>query len=658
MLWTGDGSAVGPLAQEYVVDVNQPLVKANCLEIDEALENATQDPARLRETLRSRGRILYRQLFQPSGGGVLELVRRLRESTEPLLVDSNESVVPWELLHDGEDFLGLVYDLGRRSVVSTQVVDGRTIGPVRRALVVGDTLGDRDKARQEVEEVSRWLRDEQNIACTVLLGAEATLARVIRELADEEEPYDLFHFAGHVSIDPDATGLLAYRKELIDAPALRTLAGRGAPPVVFINGCASAGLTMSVCRSFMLMGARIVVGTRTIVDDAHALCFAKAFYKELQRRVPAGAALRRARLTLAEREADAWAAFVLFGDPGARITTDPRPAPPPKLGAGVEFRFTRDAETLMDRVVTLASARGMATSIELLAGLLETREIRERSTPRIGRQRTALLREALDSLQREDIPAEGTAPATSSKTDGHRRSVTFSDTVSRVMALAYETVTADGRGAIAVDDVAAALLKVGGSTCAEVLELCGISMDQLLAPPGSGVGTAVRNHSTDRAGVRLDGLDAGAMTVVQCARLLAAVKQERVSSYLLLRAFAVTGSAALRHALAQQREDGEKALRQIANLGEPQEREFSRRTLATLESAVSARAQKRKVGSAGESEDVSSGALEETQTQDEAGRVGETELLLALLADPDSSARSALRRLDVDPELVIRALSS
>lgn len=630
-LRTSDELRTGPLEQEYTVDVNQALVKASCAEIDNALENAAADPHRLREVLRTESRLLYNQLLQPPGGSVLELVRRLQESTEPLVVRTNESVVPWELLHDGENFLGLAADLGRRAVVANRVIGGRDIGPVRRALVVGDTLGDLPKAREEVDRISGWLSD-QGIECTVLTGPEATLGRVIRELADEDISHDLFHFSGHVSNAPDATGLLVHRRELIDEPALRTLAGRGGPPVVFINGCASAGLTMSVCRSFMLMGAKSVVGTRAAVDDTSALRFAEAFYGQLRQSVSAGAAVRQARLVLAGQADDSWAAFVLYGDPDTRITTVARPEPAlqkPALPepAPDESGFTPDAVELMGRVQALAAARGLVTSIDLLAGLLETTQIQERSLPRIGHKRLALLREALDRLRGADPEGAGF-----SGVNGYHRDISYSDTVTRVIALANEVVAAAGRRTVSVDDIAAALLRVGGSACADLLELCGISMDQLLAPAGPVRGPAPAGRDRD-PDVALDAFEPRAAGVIQCARLLAAVRHEPVSTYLLLKAFAVTGSEALHRALDGLGADGERALRRLESISGPRSAEFSRRVLSTLE-AASAQA-----------------------PDPERVRVGETEVLLALITDPDSSAGKALRRLGIDPQQVIRNLS-
>lgn len=630
-----DGSAYGPLAQEYPVEVNQDLIRSWCAEIDNALIESREDPDRLRETLRSRGVMLYKQLLHSREGNVPELVRALRGTSDPLVVQTNEDVVPWELLHDGEQFLGLSVDLGRRSVVNSHVTLGRDIGPIRRALIVGDTLGDLPKARDEVERISTWLR-EQGIECNVLLGAEATLPRVIGELAVEETPYDLFHFSGHASSVPEATGLLAHRRELINDLALRTLSGGGAPPVVFINGCASAASTMSVCTSFMLMGAKTVVGTRTAVDDESASQFAQAFYSRLQKRLPAGAALRKSREELAEAGDGSWAAFVLYGDPAARISAERRPrtrkAPPTNT-----FPLTSDATALMKRIGEKTAPRRLATSVDLLEGLLETKEIQERSLPRVGPQRMSLLLLLLETFQKD---ATTTSAGIAEQNGNHSGDVELSDTVSEVMTLANQTVATAGRRSISIDDLAAALLKVGSSTCVDVVELCGITMNDVLAPlPAtdaadqglSATGTTPATSSRSGTVIQLDGLDPRAVAVIQCARLLAAARNEPVSSYLVLKAFALVESQALRQSLEAQGPAGDQALRRIAALGRPRAEEFTRRVLTLLTDVA--------------------------DPGDPAARVDESALLRALLSDSTSSAVSRLSRLGIDAEQVIRALS-
>jgi hypothetical protein len=656
-LKSGDGSVLGPLEQEHTVDVSQDLVKDLCMEIDEALKSTDAAAgAELRESLARLGSLLYDALFPQAGQP--ELMRRLRESTGPLLVQSNEVLVPWELLHDEGDFLGLRHDMGRRAKVDRPVVSGRSIDQVRRALVVGDTLGDLASAREETERISAWL-SENGVACTVLTGREATLSRVVGELAREQQPYDLFHYSGHVSGVPDAAGLMVHDRKFIGMDALQPLARRGAPPVVFINGCASAdpmldaapraqaeaAQTMNACMAFMVVGAKTVVGTRTAVGDAGALRFAEAFYGQLRDHMEAGTAVRGARALLAEESEGAWASFVLYGDPGVRITTgaesDTVRRAERKKAEPERPEYSAEANGLLRRTRRFGSVRGIVTSVDLLTALLETEKVRERAAARIGAKRLQLLTEVLRQLQSHTPGTgdtgsfhtgsygvngvngvNGTQVANGTQRDGGSGLV-HSDTVERVLEGAEAAVVRDGRAAVGVDDISTAFLETGGGSCAELLQLFGIRPDRLLSPT-----VERRGAQTGDDVFSLDGLSPAAATAVRCARLLAAVKGEKISTYLLLQAFAMTGSEVLQEALAEQGEEGADAYHTLAPLGGARPRDFSRRTLSRLEQTIA----------------------------EADGPVGEEALLIALLTEEDASARRLLQKLGVEPELLIQAL--
>ncbi|MBO1334968.1 CHAT domain-containing protein [Streptomyces sp. VRA16 Mangrove soil] len=704
-LRSGNGSLVGPLEQEHTVPVSQDLVKGLCKEIDETVKYADpQDANGLRDELVRLGGQLYDALFPHTGR--LDLVRRLREATGPLLVQSNESLVPWELLHDEEDFLGLSHDIGRRAKVDGPVVDGRSSDRIGRALIVGDTIGDLAEAREEIARISEWL-GERGVECTVLRGAEATMTRVVGELADKTAPYDLFHYSGHVSGEPDAAGLLVHDRKVIGLDALQPLARRGAPPIVFVNGCASAsGLatldsgsralaqaaqTMNACMSFMMMGAKTVVGTRTPVGDASALKFAEAFYGQLSEQTEAGAAVRGARAELAGEGDATWASFVLYGDPSVRITAKaavPTPTPSPDESRQ-QLRYSPQALELLRTARRFGRMRGLVTSVDLLTALLDTDEVRERAAVRIGSRRlqqlTALLREVQghapagagrhsgdsgDSGEWHpvvDMPtgtngstgatgatgATGTngstgatgatgatgslGAATSTRTDGASVNgasvqsgtgrVAFSDTIARVIEGADAAAVADGRDTVEVDDIAVAFLDTGGGNCGELLRLFGVRPERLLSPTAA---SAERADSDDRR-LDLSALGPGAAAAVRSARLLAATGERRISTSLLLQAFAVAGSEVLRGALAEQGEEGLAAYRRMARLGRPRPSEFYARTRDKLE-RLTAQA-------------TENGAL-----------VGEEALLAELLADEDSTARKMLIKLGVEPELLIQAL--
>lgn len=338
-LWAAGGTVRGALQQVYGVEVNQSLVRDLCQKIDQAAKKALREGTDRRADLTEYGQTLYHHLFRPvRGNAEPELVAGIRRSRSPLLVRTNETLVPWEVLHDGTEFVGLSHDLGQGSVVRDDFVAGRDVGRIERALIVGDPLGDLRAARQEAERIAEWL-ETRGTECTLLLGEQAALVDVVNKLSTTR--FDLLHYCGHVAIMSRAaeSGLMLHRRRLLNESALRTASRMGAPPIVFINGCQSAGPIANLCVSFMTMGAKLVVGTRTEVAEASARRFAEEFYRRLLGGRTAGSAIREARLSLLEEEDGAWASFLLYGDPGLRISGAsalPVPSPaevtPPGIG--------------------------------------------------------------------------------------------------------------------------------------------------------------------------------------------------------------------------------------------------------------------------------------------------------------------------------------
>ncbi|MBZ3904795.1 CHAT domain-containing protein [Streptomyces griseiscabiei] len=670
----GTGRDSPPLEMEYTIPVSRELVTGYRLRIDDALTEAAAwgsepRPGLLRD-LERWGRQLYGQLFPPVQGSAAELVTRLRASTGPLLVRTNRQGVPWELLHDGEDFLGLKYDLGRRMVGKRPVLGGRSVSRVGRALVVGDPDGNLPSAREEVTRVAEWLRG-RGIECTVMVGRDANLIDVVAELASEEAPYDLFHFCGHVGNDTGTTALLMHGRQMLSEVALQGLSATGAPPVTFINGCASAneGELANICMSFMVMGAKSVVGTRTDVADDGAWRFAAEFYDRLLAGEPAGAAVRAARAALRARPDAAWASFILYGDPAASITRDARPGGPRPEERVEEDElpvpFSPEAERLMLRVFASASERGVVASVDLLQGLLGEPDIRGRIEESIGAASADALDQLINDVFSRSAAADDSPPVT---TGGP----VLSDTVNRVFADAATRAAADGRSTMTTADIAAAFVAVGGGISSRLLELCGVPLSHLLPPdeddpgqvpsaqdvPGQdtpppdtpppdtpvpdtpapavsgGTASAAGAHPNGDERLPVDGLGPSTMGVLRLAHLLARTRGEIVSTYTLLAAFGALDSEVLRSGMYEQGPAGERAFRRLSGMLTPRRADLSPRV-----------------------HDILARARPHTTADGTPPRhIDETALLLALLEDERSSGRTLIRRLGLDPASLVQSL--
>lgn len=632
---SSNADGTGPLEQEYAVEPSPDLVQRLCRRIGEIVDAPGPTPAENADKLAKNCQLLYNALFPSSDGRIPELVRRLGQSEEPLLVRTNEPLIPWELLHDGTNFLALAHDVGRRTIVTRPVVAGRRLTGIGRALVVGDPLGDLDVARREAEQVTTWLRD-RGVTCTPVLGEQATLLRIVDELSCGE--YDLLHYCGHVAapFGTSFVGLRLHGDELLDRRALDSLGQSGTPPVVFVNGCASADRLTNLCLSFMEKGTKVVVGTRYTVQEEPARRFAERFYTDLISGSTAGAAIRSARLSLRESADIDWASFVLYGDPAMRITVgEPRqPAEMPALPAGTSspaeaYLMDEAAAGIMDRVVRQAAAVGFATSMDLLMELMSTEDMRARVAGAVGAETLAVVDELLRTL-RESLP---TATADADTT------VEFSDTVGSVLARAERAAQESGRDRITTPDLVTAFLAVGGGSSGRLLDLFGISPSKLAgagsasarpAPVGDGARSPGDVLFDETGRLRVGGLEPTVVIAVRVAALLASINRTAISTSMLLYGFAVAGCEPFRAALLEQGNAGTAALDELSLTNATSRKHFSSRTRRVLRESSAARPD---------------------------AQVDASSVLREILSEQTSSARNLLTKLGIDADRLLTTIT-
>lgn len=625
---------VGPLEQEYMADPSTPLVRQLCGKIDEIIRDAlssaplTANPV---AELARHGHSLYNALFPSLDGNIPDLARKLGAPAGPLLLRTNESDIPWELLHTGTEFLGLAQEVGRRKLSTGRVVGGRSIGSLGRALIVGDPNDNLESARAEATELAEWLR-RHDVECTLLLGKDATLLRVFQEL--ESGDYDLLHYCGHVAA-PHGTKLIGLRlhdDELMDSRALQPLARTGAPPVVFINGCESASRISDLCSSFAALGTKLAIGTLYAVEEQAARKFSERFYAELMAGASAGAAVRQAREAVRSYGVS-WTAFLLYGDPSTRISNGDVAAPvaPP---AEAKHRFDRAAEELLGRVIERAAPHRIVTSMDLLAELLESPEVERRmQEDQASAGRLALVGELLRSVL--DV---GPAAPVSADTE-----IEFSDTVATALTQAEQLAHDSSRNEITVADLIAAFIAVGGGSSAQLLEVFGISWAELFgtdaspaveAPPVTVASPHSNGHRPVEAGAALPLFDGAGrlrterfapamVAAIRVAALLASAQNTVISTGMLLYGLGVANNELFAQRMRAQGEAGIAALEKLSLAGETRAKRFSPRTLRALEGAVG----------------KASG-----------GPIPDAAILAALLAEETSTARQLLIKLGVDPD--------
>jgi hypothetical protein len=593
---TADGA--GSLQQEYPVEPSPDLVSRSCKELDRIVTeavNANQNGADPTARLIKIGSLLYKALFPSADGSIPDLVRRLRETEGPLLLRTNESAIPWELLHDGEDFLAMGRDIGRHPHVTKRVIAGRPLNAIGRALVIGDPLGDLPAARAEAERISSWLRD-RDVECTTLIGEQADTLGVHGELATGT--YDLLHYCGHVVMAEGTpyAGMYLHGKDLFDQRSMNNLDAHGAPPVVFVNGCASADRLANLCVPFMVMGAKIVVGTRHPVGDVPSREFAERFYTELVGGATAGGAVRAARQALRDAGKIEWASFVLYGNPATRVAVGepPRltPARPPSEVDG--YRMDGEARAVIDRMVRNAGPACFATSLELFVELMATDVVRGRITAAVGAEQLTVATFATDLLR----TFQGTMPASGADSD---RTVKVSDTVTTVLVRAERAAQAAGRDTITVADLIDEFVAVGGGTSGPLLAMMGIPLHSLgkagaqpsVPLPSASLPAPTRHDPAtadalfdDAGDLRADRVDPDVARAIRTAGLLGSLSGNPISSGLLLYGLAAAGGGALYDALERQGDAGKAAIESLTPARRTRQNRFSPRLRKTLLAAL------------------------------------------------------------------------
>ncbi|MFN8490884.1 MAG: CHAT domain-containing protein [Caldilineaceae bacterium] len=287
------------------------------------------------DLLQSLGRLLYNQLLPP----VIQQALHALPDGAPLLLMTNHAELPWELLHDGEQFLAMKHPVGRQMLVDApprrNAVHPRRL---RTALLIGNPTGDLPQAEQEIEALLTLLETIPDMGVpVVLMQTRATKDALLKHLISGD--YDWIHYSGHAFFDPaqpQASGLvLARDTHLTVAEIKQNLAGQ---PVVFLNGCESArgaaqratpqtendlaylGLGLEgLAAAFLQGGAQSVVGAFWPIADAGSQTFALAFHRAALQGETSGAALQQARNALVDPTDPLWASYVLYGDPELKL---------------------------------------------------------------------------------------------------------------------------------------------------------------------------------------------------------------------------------------------------------------------------------------------------------------------------------------------------
>jgi hypothetical protein len=280
-----------------------------------------------------------------------------------LAIDEEMLVYPWELMHDGEEFLGKRHALGRYVNLAQPLYEQSSRGQgfsteltELKILVIGvprpQTGGEVTEltaVKPEVEAITETL-NAIGIQPTLLLARDATYEAVREELRRE---YHIIHFSGHATFDdqsPNRSALLLFDQP-IETGAIMASFSQHPAVLCFINGCEATRTASGeaggaapdtpgvdggdggaveewtwenqynnygLARAFLETGSYLL-GSRWRLEDDAAQIFARAFYEAaLGQGEPIGQAITMARVRTANESSPdscAWASYVYYGDP-------------------------------------------------------------------------------------------------------------------------------------------------------------------------------------------------------------------------------------------------------------------------------------------------------------------------------------------------------
>lgn len=323
-------------------------------------------PAQLTETpkvrsLRNLGQLIYGIFLPPA---IQEGLRRLRI---PLILSTNDPAIPWELLHDGQEFLALRQPLARRLV--GRLPHPGTLGPFSKSpafLFIANPMEDLPESKAEALYLIEALT-QHGIRCDLLQGSRATYINVQDALRSGR--YTVIHYTGHAFFDPrqpERSGLRLAEGRVLPANQIeRLLQGH---PLVFLNACSSGregaqgiderlpvsyigSYAEGLASAFILGGALAFIGTLWPVFDEGSRQFALHFYQRLLDGWDIGEALRHTRNILhAQRPTDVtWISFILYGDPLLQL---PLKAQSVETLSAFPFEETSGAASLYEQALT------------------------------------------------------------------------------------------------------------------------------------------------------------------------------------------------------------------------------------------------------------------------------------------------------------------
>ncbi|HET8846997.1 MAG TPA: AAA family ATPase [Ktedonobacteraceae bacterium] len=323
------------------------LLQTATQQMQQAVDARSQKRGSASDALQALGRYLFDTLLPPN------LQDELRQLDAPLTLSTNTPDIPWELLYDNKSvpgrFLCQHASIGRQVTLSrglgsqrllneraSETVNlhktrklGRRDGQGLSVLFLVNPTSDRPQAEEEVATLCTTL--PESVSRIILYRQQANQLEM-RVRTGSEQP-QIVHYAGplpQVNSAGEVMLALAGSSRLDGSAASQLFQSLPRHPLVFLSyyDGAQAGMlkpdeTETLAASLLSSGAGAVIAMRWPIDVQRAREFVVLLYQEIADGVALGEAMRRTRVTMAQRRLDdvSWSAYTLYGDPTVPLTS-------------------------------------------------------------------------------------------------------------------------------------------------------------------------------------------------------------------------------------------------------------------------------------------------------------------------------------------------
>jgi hypothetical protein len=287
-----------------------------------------------KEAMRAAGMALFKVIMPPQVATLLTASRQDEGDARVLRIHVHEQYdwIPWEILHDGNDFLGLSCMVARVPIVATPPdTSRRTPHPVSsvRSLLAENVL-------QQPNEFAAWQETFAGIVSPPVKEHRIPPAAgegwpgldQIREAKSD----DIFHVTCHGGLKDEQgdsywrlNDTMSFSFLQVTPTFVKALDLSEKNPLVFGNACVSAGtqsatrLSPGLATTFFSCGALNFVGTFAPITKELALEFPRKFYERLLGGdgVPVGHALWATKKEYADSNKDdpSYLFYCLYGPP-------------------------------------------------------------------------------------------------------------------------------------------------------------------------------------------------------------------------------------------------------------------------------------------------------------------------------------------------------